>query len=179
MLIHISTQHTHIRTQAAGFVHWIEPPKRERKANYAVDAYFRDALRMSEPKAPKVCHCILRAGLVSVIDCDGVTHIPLHSPLRQRTSTLSQPSTFVFLLPLPLHSLLRPHTSTLSPPSTHLHSPHNVCYLLSTLYSPLRSSHSSSTSFSLLLPHPPRLPVPPSSPWYRTSSSIPLVCLNF
>ncbi len=32
---------------------WIEPPKRERKANYAVDAYFRDALRMSEPKAPK------------------------------------------------------------------------------------------------------------------------------
>ena len=40
--------------QAAGFVHWIEPPKRERKANYAVDAYFREALRMSEPKAPKV-----------------------------------------------------------------------------------------------------------------------------
>ncbi|KAK2716072.1 hypothetical protein QYM36_010596, partial [Artemia franciscana] len=35
----------------AGF--WIEPPKRERKANYAVDAYFREALRVSEPKAPK------------------------------------------------------------------------------------------------------------------------------
>lgn len=34
--------------------HWIEPPKRERKANYAVDAYFREALRTSEPKAPKV-----------------------------------------------------------------------------------------------------------------------------
>lgn len=33
---------------------WIEPPKRERKANYAVDAYFREALRVSEPKAPKV-----------------------------------------------------------------------------------------------------------------------------
>ncbi|XP_062514114.1 SWI/SNF-related matrix-associated actin-dependent regulator of chromatin subfamily A member 5-like isoform X2 [Corticium candelabrum] len=33
--------------------HWIEPPKRERKANYAVDAYFREALRVSEPKAPK------------------------------------------------------------------------------------------------------------------------------
>lgn len=33
---------------------WIEPPKRERKANYAVDAYFRDALRVSEPRAPKV-----------------------------------------------------------------------------------------------------------------------------
>lgn len=34
---------------------WIEPPKRERKANYAVDAYFRDALRVTsaEPKAPK------------------------------------------------------------------------------------------------------------------------------
>lgn len=34
-------------------MHWIEPPKRERKSNYAVDAYFREALRMSEPKAPK------------------------------------------------------------------------------------------------------------------------------
>jgi superfamily II DNA/RNA helicase len=34
-------------------IKWIEPPKRERKANYAVDAYFREALRMSEPKAPK------------------------------------------------------------------------------------------------------------------------------
>ncbi|KAG5844891.1 hypothetical protein ANANG_G00132980 [Anguilla anguilla] len=32
---------------------WIEPPKRERKANYAVDAYFREALRVSEPKVPK------------------------------------------------------------------------------------------------------------------------------
>ena len=36
-----------------GIGHWIEPPKRERKANYAVDAYFREALRVSEPKAPK------------------------------------------------------------------------------------------------------------------------------
>ncbi|XP_072171356.1 SWI/SNF-related matrix-associated actin-dependent regulator of chromatin subfamily A member 5-like [Diadema setosum] len=34
-------------------INWIEPPKRERKANYAVDAYFREALRVSEPKAPK------------------------------------------------------------------------------------------------------------------------------
>lgn len=37
-------------------IKWIEPPKRERKANYAVDAYFRDALRAgnpSETKAPK------------------------------------------------------------------------------------------------------------------------------
>ncbi|XP_058459668.1 chromatin-remodeling complex ATPase chain Iswi [Malaya genurostris] len=32
---------------------WIEPPKRERKANYAVDAYFKEALRVAEPKAPK------------------------------------------------------------------------------------------------------------------------------
>merc|ERR1712223_2267893 len=34
---------------------WIAPPKRERKANYAVDAYFREALRMgaNEPKAHK------------------------------------------------------------------------------------------------------------------------------
>lgn len=38
-----------------GVGNWIEPPKRERKANYAVDAYFREALRVSEPKAPKVC----------------------------------------------------------------------------------------------------------------------------
>ncbi|KAJ8968296.1 hypothetical protein NQ317_000256 [Molorchus minor] len=36
-----------------GLSTWIEPPKRERKANYAVDAYFREALRVSEPKAPK------------------------------------------------------------------------------------------------------------------------------
>nr|XP_044996166.1 probable global transcription activator SNF2L1 isoform X5 [Jaculus jaculus] len=40
--------------QKLGMVEWIEPPKRERKANYAVDAYFRDALRVSEPKIPKV-----------------------------------------------------------------------------------------------------------------------------
>jgi len=34
---------------------WIAPPKRERKANYAVDAYFREALRSgtAEPKAHK------------------------------------------------------------------------------------------------------------------------------
>lgn len=32
---------------------WIEPPKRERKANYAVDLYFKEALRTNEPKAPK------------------------------------------------------------------------------------------------------------------------------
>ena len=36
-------------------LNWIAPPKRERKANYAVDAYFRDALRVgaAEPKAHK------------------------------------------------------------------------------------------------------------------------------
>lgn len=36
-------------------LNWIAPPKRERKANYAVDAYFREALRVgaSEPKAHK------------------------------------------------------------------------------------------------------------------------------
>uniref|UniRef100_A0A2K6DPF6 SNF2 related chromatin remodeling ATPase 1 n=1 Tax=Macaca nemestrina TaxID=9545 RepID=A0A2K6DPF6_MACNE len=39
--------------QKLGMVEWIEPPKRERKANYAVDAYFREALRVSEPKIPK------------------------------------------------------------------------------------------------------------------------------
>lgn len=42
------------KQQIPGIGHWIEPPKRERKANYAVDAYFREALRVSEPKAPKV-----------------------------------------------------------------------------------------------------------------------------
>uniref|UniRef100_A0A915IVN9 Helicase C-terminal domain-containing protein n=1 Tax=Romanomermis culicivorax TaxID=13658 RepID=A0A915IVN9_ROMCU len=40
------------------FTYWIEPPKRERKANYQVDAYFRDALRASHTetkshKAPR------------------------------------------------------------------------------------------------------------------------------
>ncbi|XP_045393943.1 probable global transcription activator SNF2L1 isoform X5 [Lemur catta] len=39
--------------QKPGMVEWIEPPKRERKANYAVDAYFREALRVSEPKIAK------------------------------------------------------------------------------------------------------------------------------
>eukprot|EP00079_Xenopus_tropicalis_P023419 XP_012815803.1 PREDICTED: SWI/SNF-related matrix-associated actin-dependent regulator of chromatin subfamily A member 5 isoform X1 [Xenopus tropicalis] len=39
--------------QKMAFTEWIEPPKRERKANYAVDAYFREALRVSEPKVPK------------------------------------------------------------------------------------------------------------------------------
>ncbi|XP_037087225.1 SWI/SNF-related matrix-associated actin-dependent regulator of chromatin subfamily A member 5-like [Pollicipes pollicipes] len=42
------------RKNVAGM--WIEPPKRERKANYAVDAYFKEALRQGEtatPKAPK------------------------------------------------------------------------------------------------------------------------------
>lgn len=39
--------------QKLNTMEWIEPPKRERKANYAVDAYFRDALRVSEPRAPK------------------------------------------------------------------------------------------------------------------------------
>lgn len=43
-----------LRDKQRNFIgHWIEPPKRERKANYAVDAYFREALRVSEPKAPK------------------------------------------------------------------------------------------------------------------------------
>ena len=41
------------RKEASSLLHWIEPPKRERKANYAVDAYYREALRMSEPRAPK------------------------------------------------------------------------------------------------------------------------------
>ncbi|XP_065188236.1 SWI/SNF-related matrix-associated actin-dependent regulator of chromatin subfamily A member 5-like [Sycon ciliatum] len=40
--------------QKGAFPKWIEPPKRERKANYAVDAYFRDALRVNvEPRMPK------------------------------------------------------------------------------------------------------------------------------
>ncbi|XP_031801066.1 probable global transcription activator SNF2L1 isoform X2 [Sarcophilus harrisii] len=40
--------------QKVSMMEFIEPPKRERKASYAVDAYFRDALRVSEPKVPKV-----------------------------------------------------------------------------------------------------------------------------
>jgi len=42
------------KQKLTGLGNWIEPPKRERKANYAVDAYFREALRTSEPKQPKV-----------------------------------------------------------------------------------------------------------------------------
>ncbi|CAH1756889.1 1847_t:CDS:10 [Entrophospora sp. SA101] len=37
---------------------WIEPPKRERKANYAIDSYYKEALRVNskpaQPKVPKV-----------------------------------------------------------------------------------------------------------------------------
>lgn len=34
---------------------WIEPSKRERKANYSVDSYYRDAMRVTaKPAAPKV-----------------------------------------------------------------------------------------------------------------------------
>lgn len=46
-------------------LYWIEPPKRERKANYAIDAYFREALRMSEPRAPKVI--IVNQAITSII----------------------------------------------------------------------------------------------------------------
>jgi len=36
-----------------GMLSWIEPPKRERKANYAVDQYYREAMRTNEPKVSK------------------------------------------------------------------------------------------------------------------------------
>ena len=36
-----------------GISHWIEPPKRERKANYVVDTYFKELMRVNELKAPK------------------------------------------------------------------------------------------------------------------------------
>jgi len=39
--------------KGGGMSHWIEPPKRERKANYAVDTYFKELMRINEPKAPK------------------------------------------------------------------------------------------------------------------------------
>uniref|UniRef100_A0AAY4ENX9 SWI/SNF related, matrix associated, actin dependent regulator of chromatin, subfamily a, member 1 n=1 Tax=Denticeps clupeoides TaxID=299321 RepID=A0AAY4ENX9_9TELE len=48
-----STQDSFHSYSALSMMEWIEPPKRERKANYAVDAYFREALRVSEPRAPK------------------------------------------------------------------------------------------------------------------------------
>ncbi|XP_054978692.1 probable global transcription activator SNF2L1 isoform X7 [Sorex araneus] len=51
------TESGEIQWMMLGMVEWIEPPKRERKANYAVDAYFREALRVSEPKVPKVKQC--------------------------------------------------------------------------------------------------------------------------
>lgn len=39
--------------KGGGVSHWIEPPKRERKANYVVDTYFKELMRTNEPKAPK------------------------------------------------------------------------------------------------------------------------------
>ncbi|CAG8574254.1 2078_t:CDS:10 [Ambispora gerdemannii] len=44
--------------ESSSSFNWIEPPKRERKANYTVDNYFREALRVgpkpTAPKAPRV-----------------------------------------------------------------------------------------------------------------------------
>ncbi len=41
--------------QNRGELEWIHLPKRERKANYGIDQYFREALRASaEPRAQKV-----------------------------------------------------------------------------------------------------------------------------
>jgi len=42
--------------QKAGLTHWIEPPKRERKANYHVDSYFRDALRTNGEQVKSKAH---------------------------------------------------------------------------------------------------------------------------
>lgn len=65
-------------------VEWIEPPKRERKANYAVDAYFREALRVSEPKIPKVklyrasFYMLLQKSLHLVCESDLLILLPNH-----------------------------------------------------------------------------------------------------
>ena len=49
LLVHVASQ------ELLGLTNWIEPPKRARKAaNYTVDTYYREVLRMSEPKAPRV-----------------------------------------------------------------------------------------------------------------------------
>ena len=52
---------THARDSIG--LNWIAPPKRERKANYAVDAYFREALRVGaqEPKAHKAPRLVKNA----------------------------------------------------------------------------------------------------------------------
>lgn len=52
-IFHFEGENYKDKQKFPGVSHWIEPPKRERKANYAVDAYFREALRITEPKAPK------------------------------------------------------------------------------------------------------------------------------
>lgn len=57
---------------------WIEPPKRERKANYAVDAYFREALRVTEPKAPKVCIRIFYLYIMLFSRKTFITHFHIH-----------------------------------------------------------------------------------------------------
>lgn len=44
---------SHDKGAGGGLSHWIEPPKRERKANYVVDTYFKELMRVNEPKAPK------------------------------------------------------------------------------------------------------------------------------
>ncbi|KAG9305927.1 hypothetical protein G9A89_016580 [Geosiphon pyriformis] len=46
---------SHKRKEVVSGFSWIEPPKRERKANYTVDNYFKEALRVgNKPTAPRV-----------------------------------------------------------------------------------------------------------------------------
>ena len=54
-----------------GLTNWIEPPKRARKvANYTVDTCYKEVLRMSEPKVPRVggweCY-MLRCSVASFV----------------------------------------------------------------------------------------------------------------
>lgn len=79
------------RKEATG-LYWIEPPKRERKANYAIDAYFREALRMSEPRAPKVSvlschHLLLDLSLSPLISCR-LHDLPSSHQYKTTSSTL-------------------------------------------------------------------------------------------
>lgn len=70
---------------------WIEPPKRERKANYAVDAYFREALRVSEPKVPKVISWeVWRSFCVSLLPFSPIFHLLLSLYASNKTNVFTK-----------------------------------------------------------------------------------------
>jgi len=59
---------------------WIEPAKRERKTNYSVDGYYKEAMRIGQPKSdkPKVPRAPKQLNMFVFLR----SHLPLHERTR-------------------------------------------------------------------------------------------------